>query len=365
MKIAQVAPPWIAIPPNDYGGTETVLHCLVEEQVAQGHDVTLIASGDSQTSAHLVPLVEHGLYEEGVPWNNHQRELDYLQQALDYIHRHDFDIVHTHVSSGGDMYLFPLLASLRVPHITTLHSNLPFKPEEIPDEIKHEDFLQWVPQVPIVAISEHARRHQGLPLNFIGVVHHGLPLEQYRTALTPPADSFLWLGRFVSDKGPHLAIEAAQQAQVPLILAGTFTQDQAYYHDQIEPYIDDRQIRNHGPATNGEKNALMSTARGFLNPITWEEPFGMVMIEAMAQGCPVISFARGAAPEIIRDGETGFLVQNLDEMIQAMGRINDIQREKVRAHVQEHFSCEGMARSYERIYQQTIRHFNPEEVCTY
>jgi glycosyltransferase involved in cell wall biosynthesis len=252
------------------------------------------------------------------------------------------------------MYLFPLLASFRAPHVTTLHSNLPFRPEEVPDEIDYDKFAQWVPRVPMVAISEHARRNQGLALNFIGVVHHGLPLEHGNLPLAQQDDFFLWLGRFAPEKGPHLAIEAAQQAQVPLVLAGTLTPDEAYYHDQIEPHIDGQQIRCHGPATYEEKNALMSKARGFLNPITWEEPFGMVMVEAMAQGCPVISFARGAAPEIIRDGETGFLVENLDEMVQAIGHIDEIQREKVRVHVQEHFSHHAMARKYERIYHEII-----------
>jgi glycosyltransferase involved in cell wall biosynthesis len=366
MKIAQIAPPWIAVPPKDYGGTETVLHCLVEEQVAQGHNVTLIASGDSQTSAHLVPLIKQGLREDGVPWNDYQQELDYLEQALNYVQKHDFDIVHTHVSSGGDMFLFPLLARLQIPHVTTLHSNLPFRSAEVPDEIRNERFVRWTSQVPIVAISEHARQNQGLPLNFIGVVHHGIPLEKDRVLPTQPDDYFLWLGRFVPEKGPHLAIEGAQLAQMPLILAGKITQDtpqiQSYYQDKIQPHLDGQQIRNHGPADAQEKRDLMSHARGFLNPIEWEEPFGMVMIEAMALGCPVISFAHGAAPEIIQDGETGFLVQNLDGMIQAMGRIDEIKREKVQAHVQKHFSCEAMERKYDTIYQQAISHFHPESI---
>ncbi|GCF11547.1 glycosyltransferase family 4 protein [Dictyobacter arantiisoli] len=366
MKIVHIAPPWIAVPPRDYGGTETVVHCLIEEQIAQGHDVTLIAAGDSQTSAHLIPLIQRGLREDAVPWNDHQRELAYLQQAISFIQGHDFDIVHTHVSSGGDMFLFPLLAQLRVPHITTLHSNLPFQPAEIPDEVSKERFLRWAPQVPMVAISESARQQQGLPLNFVGVVHHGLPLKDIPAPLMQPSDAFLWLGRFVPEKGPHLAIKAAQQAHKPLILAGKITQDtpriQKYYREEIEAQVDGQQIQNHGPADFQEKQELMRQARGFLNPIEWEEPFGMVMIEAMAAGCPVISFARGAAPEIIRNGETGFLVETLDEMVQAMGRIDEINRETVRAHIQESFSCEAMERKYYAIYHKVISIFQPEEL---
>ncbi|WP_246039174.1 glycosyltransferase family 4 protein [Dictyobacter alpinus] len=355
MKIAQIAPPWIAIPPKNYGGTETVIHNLVEEQVAEGHDVTLFATGNSQTTAHLVPLLERGLHEDGVPWTDFQRECDYLQRALQYVRAADFDIVHTHLSSGGDMYLFPLLAALRVPHLTTLHSNLPFAPAEVSDEIKCGDFAGWAPYVPLVAISERARQAQHLPVHFIGVVHHGLPLEQFCRPLEPVADFFLWLGRYASAKGPHLAIEAARQARVQIVLAGTLTPDHDYYYTQIEPQIDNHQIHNHGPATYEQKNTLMSQARAFLNPITWEEPFGMVMAEAMAQGCPVISFARGAAPEIIRDGETGFLVNTLEEMVQAIDYLDELDRAKVRAYARQHFSCHTMARKYEHLYREVVR----------
>ncbi|GLV59332.1 glycosyl transferase [Dictyobacter sp. S3.2.2.5] len=362
MKIAQLAPPWIEIPPKAYGGTETVLHILVEEQVAQGHEVTLLAAAGSQTGANFVPLTAHSLLEEGFSWRDTQKEREYLQQALDYIEAHDFEIVHTHLSSGGDMHLFPLLSHLRVPHVTTLHSNLPFRTEEVPPEIKQGDIARWTEHVPIVAISEQARRHQGLPLHFIGVVHHGISPQQYPMSSEPPEDYFLWLGRFVPEKGPHLAIQAAKQAGVPLILAGTISQNQEqYYKEVVESQIDGELIRNHGPASFEEKLTLMGRARGFLNPITWEEPFGMVMIEAMATGCPVISFARGAAPEIVSDGKTGFLVQNLEEMVHAIGRIDEISREKTRAHVQQHFSGAAMAYKYNGIYQKAIRNFTAKK----
>ncbi|GCE24480.1 glycosyltransferase family 4 protein [Dictyobacter kobayashii] len=360
MKIAQVAPPWIEVPPKTYGGTETVLHTLVEEQVAQGHDVTLLGPAGSQTSAKLVPLIEHSLLEEGFSWHDTQIERDYLQRALEYVYDHTFDIVHTHLSSGGDMYLFPLLANAHIPHITTLHSNLPFEPAEVPIDISQEDIERYTAHVPIVAISEHACQSQGLRLNFIGIVHHGISLEKYPMTTDRPNDYFMWLGRFVPEKGPHLAIQASKQAQVPLMLVGTISQGyEQYYKDTVEPCTHKKQITNYGPASYEEKLTLMGFARGFLNPITWEEPFGMVMIEAMATGCPVISFARGAAPEIIADGETGFLVNSLEEMVQAMGRIDEIEREKVRGYVQEHFSCSAMARKYTDIYQKAIRQFLP------
>jgi glycosyltransferase involved in cell wall biosynthesis len=358
MKIAHIAPPWIAVPPKDYGGTETVIHTLVEEQVTQGNDVTLIASGDSETRAKLISFYPRALREEDIPWSEHEKEYSYLRRALAYVQEHDFDIVHTHLSSGGDLFLFPLLAPLNKPHVTTLHSKLPFDESEIPKELRGGKYEEWAAYVPIIAISESTRNQQGLPLNFIGVVHHGIDLHEYSVDNLEHDDYFFWLGRFVPEKGAHLAIEAARQANVPLILAGTIDkknkETEAYFYEQIEPEIDDKHIYYRGPVDIPSKIRLMSRARGFLNPIQWEEPFGMVMIEAMALGCPVIAFARGAAPEIILPGQTGFLAQDIVEMVQYIQRIDEIDREEVRAHVQREFSATAMAHKYTEVYQRAI-----------
>ncbi len=361
MKIAQIAPPWLPIPPKNYGGTENVIYTLVEELVAQGHDVTLFAPDDAKTSAKQVAFFPKSLFEDGVPWQAHLKAYYHLHEAVEQVRSQNFDIVHTHLSSSADMYVFPLTASLKTPHVTTLHSHFPF--DNIPGgwigDADHY-YMKWAPSVPMVAISESERRQalKQLPLHFVGVVHNGLPMSQYQSTSKNPEDFFVWLGRFVPQKGPHLAIKAARRGRVPLILAGTIDRYNkealAYFHEVVKPQVDDEHIKYVGPVNMKQKINLLSRACGFLNPIEWEEPFGMVMIEAMALGCPVISFARGAAPEIIVNGETGFLVHTLDEMVDSMQRVGEIDREKVRLHVDHNFSARVMAKKYVEVYKHVI-----------
>ena len=359
MNIAQIAPPWLALPPKTYGGTESVLPTLVEEQVAQGHEVTLFASGDAKTRAHLVSFFPTSLLAEGISWTMHLKAFYHLQKALEQVRAQEFDMVHTHLSSAADLYLFPLTAALATPHVTTLHSHFPF------DHARRNQpgdadcyYMDWAPSVPMVAISESARRQEKMPLHFVGVVHHGIEMSHYRPTGRKRGDFFVWLGRFVPEKGAHLAIEAAKRAVVPLVLAGTVDRYQRdavrYFHEVIEPQIDGDKVRYIGPVNMKQKVSLLSRARGFLNPIEWEEPFGMVMIEAMALGCPVISFARGAAPELVVHGSTGFLVQHLDEMVQSIPKIDQIDRETTRLHVERHFSAQVMAENYTQVYEQVM-----------
>ena len=361
MRIAQIAPPWIPIPPKQYGGTENVIYHLVEEQVAEGHDVTLIAPGDSKTSAKLVSFFPKSLLESGVPWTMHLKAFYHLQKAVDYIKEHRFDIVHTHLSSSSDMYLFPLTAHLGTPHVTTLHSVFPFDRDARSDRTGDADsyYMEWAPFLPIVAISESARQNVPHPLNFVGVVHHGLYMQDFRPVKRRIGENFVWLGRFMPEKGAHLAIEAAKRAQVPLILAGVIDRHSKismdYFEQVIKPQIGKDRITYIGPVNMRQKNNLFGRARGFLNPIEWEEPFGMVMIESMALGCPVISFARGAASEIITDGETGFLVNTVDEMVSAIANIDNIERGTVRKFVEENFSSQAMAKNYIKIYRNVIQ----------
>ena len=360
MRIGQIAPPWIAIPPKNYGGTEHVIYQLVEEQVAQGHDVTLFAPGDAKTSARLVSFFPQSLLAAGESWQAHLKAYYHFHCAVEYIKEHKFDVVHTHLSSAADLYLFPLMASLSTPHVTTLHSRFPF--DRAPKSRlgrADEYYMRWISEVPMVAISQSAKAEAPKDLCIVDVVHHGLSMEEFRPTRKRQGDYFAWLGRFVPEKGTHLAIEAAKQAGVPLVLAGTIDryvkEALRYFHEEIEPQIDDKQIKYIGPANMKQKLNLFSGARGFLNPIEWEEPFGMVMIEAMAFGCPVISFTRGAAPEIVVDGKTGFLVRNVDEMVQSIPRIDEIDREATRAHVEEHFSARVMAKNYTKIYKQVMK----------
>lgn len=359
MKIAHIAPPWIRIPPKNYGGTEIVLYNLVEEQVAQGHEVTLFAPGDAKTSARLVSFFPKSLLEEGVPWTAHLQAYYHMYKSIEYIYEHDFDIVHTHLSSSSDLYIFPLTAPLTTPHVTTLHSRFPFDRAQTWLGEADKYYMEWAPAVPIVAISESAQAEVPYPLNFVGVVHHGIPMQQFVPSTKKVGNFFVWLGRFVPDKGTHLAIEAAREAGVKIVLAGTIDRHQQdsinYFHQVIKPQIDHEQVRYVGPVNMKEKISLLSRARAFLNPIEWEEPFGMVMIEAMALGCPVISFARGAAPEIVIHRKTGFLVHDVAEMVRFIPRIDEIDRGVTRMHGERNFSSRVMAEKYVKTYKKVIK----------
>lgn len=359
MRIAHIAPPWLPIPPKDYGGTENVLFDLVEEQVAQGDDVTLFAPGDARTSAKLVSFLPCSLRPEGVPWTANLKADYHLRRSLTTAETGGFDIVHTHLSVSTDLCLFPLLAEMATPHLTTLHSCFPF--DHVPDWLGNADelYLQaWGDTVPIVTISEHARHKAPAGAWIEGVVHNGLSLQRYMPASSRPNAYLVWLGRFTREKGAHHAIKVAKQANIPLVLAGTIDrgipQSVDYFHQHIEPHIDQQHILYIGSANTKQKIKLLTGALGLLNPITWEEPFGMVMIEAMALGCPVISFARGAAPELLIHEKTGFLVHTVDEMIQSIPSLAQIDREVTRSHVESFFSARAMANNYARVYHRLL-----------
>jgi glycosyltransferase involved in cell wall biosynthesis len=357
MKIAHIAPPWIAIPPKNYGGTEIVLYNLVEEQVAQGHDVTLLAPGDARTSAKLVSFFPHSLIDSGVPWQGHLKAYYHLYKAVSYIREHDFDIVHAHLSSAADMYVFPLTAHMTIPMVTTLHSCFPFDRVQTWTGDADKCYLEWLSSAPMVAISESARAEVPYDLQFVSVIHHGIPVDQFKPT-APPENFFAWLGRFVPEKGAHLAIAAAKQAGVSLVLAGTIDRHMDmsvnYFNDMIKPLIDGQQVQYIGPVNMEQKIRLLSRACGFLNPIEWEEPFGMVMLEAMAVGCPVITFARGAASEIVCHKKSGFLVHDVNEMAQFIPRVRELDRAAIRAYARQHFSVSAMVNKYQKVYKKVI-----------
>jgi glycosyltransferase involved in cell wall biosynthesis len=356
VKIAHIAPPWISVPPKNYGGTETIISYIVEEQVAQGHDVTLFSPGDARTSAKLVSFFPKSLFADGVPWSAHAKAYYHLHKALE--RADEFDIVHTHLSSSSDIYLFPLMAPLVTPHVTTIHSNFPFDGVDDWKGDADDYFLEWIESAPIVTVSEKARVNLPYDLNCVGVVHLGIPMNLYPFSREKREDFFVWLGRITPEKGPHLAIQAAKRAGVPLVLAGIIDQQLpraiAYYEQEIEPQIDGKAIRYEGPVNLEQKVELLSKARGFLNPITWEEPGATVIIESMALGCTVISFPRGVLPELLQHGKTGFLAQNLDEMVAFIGRIDELDRREIRLYAEEHFSVQIMVKKYFSIYNRLI-----------
>jgi glycosyltransferase involved in cell wall biosynthesis len=359
MKIANIAPPWLPIPPQDFGGTELVISYLVEEQVMQGYDITLLAPGDAKTSAKLVSFFPKSLIPSEVPWQAHLKAFYHLYKSLEYVKTHDnFDIVHLHLSSPTDMLVFPLIVDFPIPRVATLHSPFPF--DLLPGWRGDADqfYMEWAPSLPVIAISKSAYAEVPHKLNFIGIIHHGIPTNQFVPVNQGREPFFAWLGRFIPEKGAHIAIEAAKRAHVPIVLAGTVDQyvqqSMQYFQQAIQPHIDDRQVKYIGPVDLARKIDLLSRASGLLNPILWQEPFGIVMIEAMALECPVISFARGAAPELIVHGDTGFLAENIDEMVRFIPLIHQIDRKLTRAHVELKFSSRVMAQKYVRLYQEVI-----------
>jgi len=359
MKIAQIAPAWIPIPPKDYGGTELVLSYLIEEQVHCGYEVTLLACGDAQTAAKLISFFPHSLVPSGVPWQAPMAAFYHLYKSVEYVKKSDaFDIVHAHISSPTDMFLFPLLASISTPKVITLHACFPL--DIAPSWVGGADhlYMEWAPSVPIVAISERSRIQVPHPLNFVDVVYHGLPFDTFVSTGQKRGDFLVWIGRFVPEKGAHIAIEVARHAGMPLVLAGTvdshLQESKQYFRQAIEPSVDQENVKYIGPVNIQQKIELLSQAHGFLNPIQWEEPFGMVMIEAMGLGCPVISFPFGSAPELILHGKTGFLAQNSDEMVHFTSHLNEIDREEMQLYVRRKFSVQAMSENYTKVYQKVI-----------
>jgi glycosyltransferase involved in cell wall biosynthesis len=364
MRIAHIAPPWIPVPPKDYGGTEQVIFQLVEEQVAQGHKVTLFAPEDARTSAQQISFFPQSLRECNVPWQSHPKAFYHYYKSIEYMRNHyqDFDIVHTHLSSTSDLYLFPLASSLQLPHVATLHSQFPFDREPGADGCENADsyYMQWLAQVPMVAISEHAKREETkkAPISVIDVVYHGINMKDFLEPQEEAENFFVWLGRLVPEKGAHLAIEVAHRTGVPLVIAGIVDEyipaSKGYFRKHIEPHLDDRGVSFIGPVNAEQRNALLRRARAMLNPLQWEEPFGMVMIEAMANGCPVIAFPRGAAGEIVVPGKSGFLANDVEEMIACTRSLDKIERRKVREYVETTFSSRTMAENYLRVYKKVI-----------
>jgi len=360
MKIAHVGSVWFSIPPKNYGGTESVVAKIVEEQVAKGNQVTLLASGDSKTTAKLVSFVPEALIEKGVPWMAHQKSWYHLFKSIEYVKNQHFDVIHLHLSSSSDLYIFPIIAELSLPFICTLHSPFPFdlcgQPGWQGDADKY--YVEWLQKVPMVAISEKAQKEVPYPLDFVGVVHHGLPKDSFIEKVQPAGDYFLWLGRIVGLKGVHVAIEAAKKAGVKLILAGivdrSLKTSYEYYTNVVAPLIDGDQIQYIGPANAAQKFELYSKAKALLNPILWEEPFGMVMIEAMAAGCPSISFGRGSVPEIVKHDVNGYVVDNVDQMVECMKKIDTLDRTAVRDFAKSHFSVEAQVENYDKMYKIVI-----------
>ncbi len=336
MRIAQIAPLHEAVPPKLYGGTERVVSFLTEELVGLGHDVTLFASGDSVTSARLHPVWPRALRLDSSirdPIAPHML----LMEAV-YRQAADFDVLHFHM----DYWPFSLFSRQKTPFVTTMHGRL-----DLPEL---QPMFETFSKVPIVSISDSQRRP--LPqANYVSTVLHGLP-ENLLTPQSGTQDYLAFLGRIAPEKRPDRAIRIARAACIPLKMAAKVDRaDQEYFDDIIKPMIAEGGVEMIGEIGDAEKPAFLSGACGLLMPIDWPEPFGLVMIEAMACGTPVIAFNRGSVPEIVEDGLTGFIVEDETGAVAAVRRLGSLPRARVRQRFEERFTARRMAEDYLRIYR--------------
>jgi glycosyltransferase involved in cell wall biosynthesis len=340
MRIAQIAPLAESIPPKLYGGTERVVAWLVDELVRLGHQVTLFASGDSKTPADLVPACPRAL-RLGRPRVDPVAAQTVLLEAV--ARRADeFDVIHTHI----DWIPLPLLKRLGVPFLTTTHGRL-----DLPGLA---DVIRLFPDAPYVSISNN--QSTALPdANWIGTVYHGLPTDLFRPSFEE-GRYLAFLGRLTAEKGPEVAIRIARAANMPLRIAAKVPRgDRAYFKERLEPQIDGTAVRLTGEVNDQTKQKFLAGAAALLFPIDWPEPFGLVMIEAMACGTPVIAFRSGSVPEVIDDGITGLVVDGEEQAIEALGRLGELDRRKVRARFEERFTSERMAKEYLRHYEALAR----------
>ncbi len=336
MRIAQIAPLHEAVPPKLYGGTERVVSFLTEELVAQGHDVTLFASGDSVTSAKLKSVWPRALrLDPGIrdPIAPHMLLMEAVRRQVD-----EFDVLHFHM----DYWPFSLFGRQRTPFVTTMHGRL--------DLTELQPVFDMFPNAPIVSISDAQRRP--LPqARYVATVHHGLPAN----LLTPqpgPKDYLAFLGRIAPEKGPDRAIRIARACGVPLKMAAKVDRaDQVYFDSVIRPMLAGGGVELIGEINDAQKPEFLSGAMGLLMPIDWPEPFGLVMIEAMACGTPVVAFNRGSVPEIIEDGVSGYIVEDEMGAMAAVNRLSKLSRNTVRQRFDTRFTARRMAEDYLSIYR--------------
>lgn len=339
MRIAQVAPLWESVPPKLYGGTERVVSYVTEELVRLGHEVTLLASGDSQTMARLEAMCPQALRLNRGIMNRDAPIILQCEQAFGG--RQEFDIIHSHL----DFLAFPVARRCPSPVVTTIHGRL-----DLPElALVYREFAEH----PLVSISD-AQRKPVAWANWLGTVYHGLPRDLYR--FQPRAGQYLaFLGRISPEKCPDQAIALAKATGIPLrIAAKVDPADEDYFHAKIEPLLDHPLIEFIGEISDAEKNDFLGEALALVCPYDWPEPFGLVLIEALACGTPVLAYRRGSIPEIIDHGVTGFISEHLQEMIASVDLIGGLDRRRCREAFEERFTVQRMVRDYLSLYERLL-----------
>ena len=336
MRIAQVAPLALPVPPDGYGGTERVIYDLTEALVARGHDVTLFASGDSVTSARLAPGLPRALWKEA-PLQDPLAPL-FRMHAEVFRRAGEFDLIHTHT----DWFALPFARQSPAPVVTTLHGRLDLP--QVPE------VLRSFPEVHFVSISR-SQQSQVPDANWAATVHHGIALDDYPFDAAG-GDGLVFLGRLSPEKAPHAAIDIALEAGVPLTLAGRIPDEERdYFEREVRPRLDHRLVRFVDEVGDAEKRELLRHARALLFPIDWPEPFGLVMVEAMACGTPVIARPHGAAPEVVENGVSGILADSDKALVDAVRAVRGIDRAACRRYAEANFSIAAMTSRYEALYR--------------
>jgi len=337
MKIAQIAPLYEAVPPKLYGGTERIVAHLTDALVGLGHEVTLFASADANTRGTLVPVRDQAIRLDSSPLkSNLAAHMSMLHEL--YLRRHEFDLLHFHV----DLIHFPFFEDVAERTVTTLHGRLDLK--DLP-----EAYSRWR-HYPLVSISDDQRR----PLadaNWLATIHNGLAEHVYSFNETPEDPYLAFLGRISPEKRPDRAISIARRSGMRLKIAAKVDEaDATYFRDEIKPLLADPMVQFVGEISDAEKSAFLGNAAALLFPIDWPEPFGLVLIEAMACGTPVIAWDCGAVSEIVAEGITGFIVDTEDDAVRAVRKLDQLDRRTVRRAFEERFTADVMARNYLRLY---------------
>jgi len=341
MKIAQIAPLMESVPPRLYGGTERIVSYLTEDLVRLGHEVTLFASADSITSANLVGCASMALRLD----SNVRDPIPYYMLMLDRVREiaEEFDILHFHI----DQFHFPIFRPMANRTVTTLHGR-----QDLPDL---KPLYIGFSEMPLVSISNDQRRPI-VNANVVATIHHGIPANLLKPIYNPRGGYVAFLGRISPEKGPERAIQIARALGIPLKISAKVDKvDEAYFREKIEPLLSEPGVEFIGEINERGKNEFLGEAQALLFPIDWPEPFGLVMIEAMACGTPVIAFRHGSVPEVVDQGVTGAIVDTVDEAVKVLPQVLALDRHAVRRRFEQRFSSARMATDYVALYRSLLK----------
>ena len=352
MRIAQVVSLQESVPPKGKNGLEFMVYYLTEELVKRGHQVTLFGTKDSKTSARLIDILPFPAARKRLfGWGGMDYSLAAMAKAAEMAD--EFDVIHTHLGSSA----FYFADLIKTPIVETIHSPIHKVPRKylLKKELANKyskDTIRRYKKAQHIFVSKNQMDSSALKINS-KVIHNGIALEDFSFKKNS-GDYFVYLGYITSNKGAHIAAQAARWAGVDLKLAGSYKGCEEYFKEKVKPYLKKGKIEYIGVASPTKRNKLLGGAKAILVPVQWEEPFGLIMIEAMACGAPVIGFNKAAVPEIVVDNKTGFVVEDMRRMVSAMKRIDQINRADCRHHVEKKFSVEKMADEYEKVYRKAV-----------